>query len=142
MKTLVDYAKVHLGIPYIWGGENPMKGFDCSGFVQFVLRSVGMDPVGDQSAQMLYDWGKKNFYQPTKAAGALAFYGKSPTMIYHVGLMINEFQIIEAAGGDHTCVSKAVAEEKGACVRIRPVEYRKDFVGVMLPKYPDWVKNV
>jgi cell wall-associated NlpC family hydrolase len=40
---IVDLAKQHLGTPYVWGGTDPAKGFDCSGFVQYVFGQAGID---------------------------------------------------------------------------------------------------
>jgi hypothetical protein len=37
---IVAKAKQYLGVPYKWGGTTP-SGFDCSGFVYYVLRSLG-----------------------------------------------------------------------------------------------------
>lgn len=36
-------ARQLLGTPYVWGGTDPTKGLDCSGFVQYVMRQVGVD---------------------------------------------------------------------------------------------------
>lgn len=35
-------ARQLLGTPYVWGGNDPDKGLDCSSFVQYVLRQVGV----------------------------------------------------------------------------------------------------
>lgn len=131
-----------LNIPYLYGGKNPLTGMDCSGFVEWCLDSVGMSPPGVANAQALFDW----FMKENKAmgtlfeAGSICFYGKSVTEISHVSIMINENQIIEAGGGDHTTISLAEAQRRGACVRIRPINHRKDVVMIIYPKYPDWVK--
>ncbi len=48
--SVVDTAKKYIGVPYVWGGEDP-TGMDCSGFVQWVFKDLGVDVprvVGDQ----------------------------------------------------------------------------------------------
>lgn len=133
---MVEYAKNFVGIPYVWGGGNPMEGFDCSGFVQWVFQGIGLDPKGDQTAQGLYDYFIKNgksLSSPNK--GALFFYGVSGKSISHVAIGIGDGYIIEAGGGDRSTTSKDTACRVGACVRQRPYNHRKDLVAILLPKY-------
>ena len=40
--TLLATADRQLGTPYVWGGTTPGKGFDCSGFVQYVYSNHGV----------------------------------------------------------------------------------------------------
>ena len=41
-KKLLDYAKFFKGGKYVWGGTTP-KGFDCSGYVQFLYKKSGIN---------------------------------------------------------------------------------------------------
>ncbi len=40
-REIADFAEQFLGYRYVGGGSNPYTGFDCSGFVQYVLNSTG-----------------------------------------------------------------------------------------------------
>lgn len=39
--NIIREAEKYLGMPYVWGGKNPRSGFDCSGFVCWVLNHCG-----------------------------------------------------------------------------------------------------
>ncbi|MEU3330910.1 C40 family peptidase [Glutamicibacter creatinolyticus] len=40
---VVRAAKKYLGVPYVWGGNNPAVGLDCSSFVQHTFRDLGIN---------------------------------------------------------------------------------------------------
>lgn len=130
----------HLNVPYIWGADNPLKGFDCSGFVQWYLAQFGADPMGDQTAQGLYDYFLINGTNKVQDLGALSFYGKSNSAISHVAIHLTPMLIVEAGGGNHTTTTYQAAMDQGACIRVRPVNRRKDYIGTIMPHYPEWAK--
>lgn len=41
--AIVETAQQYLGIPYVWGGNSPSQGFDCSGLVKYVMKDLGVD---------------------------------------------------------------------------------------------------
>lgn len=130
-----------LNIPYQWGKDNPLAGFDCSGLTQYYLAQFGLDPLGDQTAQGLYDYFVINGAGKTKDLGALAFYGKNLSSITHVAIHLNPMLIVEAGGGGSLTTTYQKAMEQGACVRVRPVNHRKDYLDTIMVAYPAWVIN-
>jgi cell wall-associated NlpC family hydrolase len=127
--TLEILAQSYMGIPYKWGGNNPIEGFDCSGLVCEILRAMGKIDKTDYSAAALYDMTKKK--QTEKyARGCLAFYGKNLSSISHVAILLSPDTILEAGGGNSECTNIDIAAMRGACVRLRPLKYRKDFLAV------------
>lgn len=136
MDKLIAYAMQFVGVPYKWGGASPMEGLDCSGLVQEILRFSGEDPPGDQTAQGLYDW----FSAPGRGAfvygpGALAFYGESVLKITHVGFCLDQYRMIEAAGGGSRTTDREAAIRDKAFVRGALIKSRKDFLCVIKPNY-------
>lgn len=134
MELLRAVALSFLNTPYRWAGDDP-TGLDCSGLVIEILKSVGLAPPNDVTAQGLFDYfeapGSWNKY----SIGALAFYGQSVTKITHVAMLLDQHRIIEAGGGGSKVTDTASAIAVNAFVRIRPIRYRSDLVAVIKPSY-------
>lgn len=90
-------AQKYLGCPYRAGGASP-SGFDCSGFVYYVLKQLGLSPYRTPSDQ--YKMGTS----VTKSAlkiGDLVFFG-SGSSITHAGIYAGGGQFIHAPNSRST----------------------------------------
>lgn len=140
MELLTQYAMQFVGLPYKWGGDDTIDGFDCSGFVQELLQSIGLDPKGDQTADALYRYFSKadRGTRGSPIRGALAFYG-SRTRVTHVAFCVDSRRVIEAAGGGSRTHTERDAARDNAYIRIRPANNRKDLVAFILPNYANFI---
>lgn len=143
-ELFIDIALQFLKIPYKWGGDDTIEGFDCSGFAQELLASVGIDPVGDQTAQALFEHfkdksvtGKHN----THDVGALIFFGKNLNRITHVGIAISDDTMIEAGGGGSKTTNSKAAADHNAYIRVRSISNRSDYLAALLPRDLPWLNS-
>ena len=92
---IIKSAKLWLNTPYLWGGRTPL-GVDCSGFVQLVFRCNGKNLPRDawQQAEM----GNHVDFVSEAMPGDLAFFAHDEGKISHVGILIDNHQIIHASG--------------------------------------------
>ena len=136
MKELViTYALSFIGTPYKWAGNNPLTGWDCSGFIQEVLKAHDLLDGYDNSAQMIFEYMAKNGSSSSMERGAILFFGKDINNITHVALSLGNNVMLECGGGDASTTSLERAKEQGAFVRIRTIASRSDFVTAIMPNY-------
>ena len=94
-ELMVDYAKLLLGAPYLWGGRCAM-GIDCSGLVQVCARLSGLLLPRDASQQVKE--GELVYFLQETQPGDLAFFGEEEGHITHVGIIMGNEQIIHSSG--------------------------------------------
>lgn len=138
MEHLIKYAwsLVTHTHRYQYGGQDPIVGFDCSGFVMELLMAAGEIPFGTpkMSAQMIYNH-YEHLASSGYAPGSLSFYGPDTLHIDHIGFCLDPFSMLEAGGGTAATVSDADAIARHAFLKMRPIKYRKDFLCVLKPQY-------
>lgn len=94
-KDLVKYAMQYLGNPYVWGGNDPNTGADCSGFVKYVYQNVAGITLPRTSYTQCYSGERISSLQ--MLPGDLVFYADSAGEVGHVAMYIGNGTIIHAA---------------------------------------------
>ncbi|WP_245755115.1 C40 family peptidase [Pelosinus propionicus] len=92
-KQITDTAKNYVGVPYKFGGTSP-KGFDCSGFVQYVFgqKKVTLPRAADEQ----YKVGKAITQKELKQ-GDLVFFSTYEKGASHCGIYLEQGKFIHAS---------------------------------------------
>ncbi len=82
VQALMNEAEKYIGLPYVWGGNSPATGFDCSGFITYVYQ------IPRTSAQGIYNLCGEVSPSDAKAGDLIFFSGTydSGTAVTHVGI--------------------------------------------------------
>ncbi len=81
------------GVPYLWGGDNPVSGFDCSGFVRYVLAQHAVPAPRTAAEQYALGTGVDRRHV---RAGDLVFFSTVAPGPSHVGLAISPVAFVHA----------------------------------------------
>ncbi len=92
-------AQKYLGTPYVSGGASP-AGFDCSGFVYYVLKQFGYSPYRTPADQ--YKMGTSVSKDNLKAGDIVFFAGTYASGISHVGIYAGNGQFIHSPNSRST----------------------------------------
>ena len=96
---IVAEAKKYLGIPYVYGGASP-SGFDCSGFVYYVLKQFGYSPYRTPADQ--YRMGTYVSKANLQPGDIVFFAGTYASGISHVGIYVGNGQFIHSPNSRST----------------------------------------
>ena len=114
-KQIVRFALKYVGYPYIWAGEYPTKqspygaqdagGFDCSGFVFYVMKMHFEYPitVNERGAHDMAERAKPRITRKELQCGDPIFFGPNGPKskvesIYHAGLYLGNGWFIHSTG--------------------------------------------
>ncbi len=110
--AIVNYAYNFLGIRYVWGGNTPSTGFDCSGFTKYVYAHFGVNlPRVSREQAQVGTYKSVAERQP----GDLLYFG-SGGRVTHVGIYIGNNQMIHAP-------------RPGKSVEITTLRYYNNYMG-------------
>ena len=91
--ALIQTALSLEGVPYQWGGDQPSTGFDCSGFVQYVLGQHNITAPRTAAEQFLIGWQVE---LAQIRAGDLVFFSTVAPGASHVGLVVSNEEFVHA----------------------------------------------
>lgn len=91
---LVAYATNLIGTPYVWGGNTPAQGLDCSGLLYYIQKKAGSE-VEDMTASGYSTIGKK-IDIGQKKPGDFLFFGRP---VSHCAIYVGNGYMIESRGG-------------------------------------------
>ena len=93
---VLQTADRYLGVPYVWGGNTPESGFDCSGFTKYVFAKQGISLPRTSREQarvgqgIALDFGA---FLP----GDLLMFAEPGEAISHVAIYVGDGRIIHAS---------------------------------------------
>ncbi|MDC1375105.1 C40 family peptidase [Polaribacter sp.] len=94
---IIAESKKYIGVPYVWGGDDPLTGFDCSGYVQWVFNEAMGISIPRTSKQQ-YEYFKSKTAKSIKniKPGDILFFRTTSSPVSHVGIAINSKTFIHA----------------------------------------------
>ena len=91
---VILFAKKLLGTPYRFASSNPLKGFDCSGFVSHVFRE-GLGLILPRSSKEMSKSGQEIGREELRP-GDLVFFNTMRRTFSHVGIYLGDNQFVHA----------------------------------------------
>ncbi len=92
--AIIKTAKKYIGTRYVFGGTTP-KGFDCSGFVQYVFKQNGF--AIPRTADEQYKLGKRIKKRAELDPGDLVFFSTYEKGASHCGIYLGKNQFIHVS---------------------------------------------
>jgi cell wall-associated NlpC family hydrolase len=93
---ILGTADKYVGVKYVWGGNTPQSGFDCSGFTKYVFAREGLELPRTSRSQ-----AKVGRAVPTDfgamVPGDLMMFAEPGEAISHVALYVGSGEIIHAS---------------------------------------------
>lgn len=93
--SLKEVYNKFIDTPYLWGGKS-VFGIDCSGFAQQVFKMFGIKLLRD--AYLQAEQGSSVSSLAETKLGDLAFFQNEDGRVIHVGIILENNQIVHASG--------------------------------------------
>ena len=124
-RRVVPRGERYIGVPYVWGGDTP-KGFDCSGFVQYVYRAEGVE-LPRTSRQMA--GSGFGVTRNDMAVGDLMLFAEPGEAISHVAIYAGSGRFIHSSSSGNGVRYDDLSSQRGAWFRQNLVSVRRVATG-------------
>jgi cell wall-associated NlpC family hydrolase len=120
--NVISFAKKHMGTPYCYASANPDKGFDCSGFVNYVFKHFDIEVP--RSSSGFASVGKTVTPENFKVGDIVVFTGyRDRNSVGHVGI------ICEANGMDSKFIHSSSSKEMAVTISsLNSDQYKRRFI--------------
>ena len=95
--SIVALARAQLGTPYVFGGTNPDRGFDCSGLVKYLAHALNLDVPRTAAQQARVGKAVRRDEELLRPGDLLTF--GTGKRVSHIGIYIGDGKFIHASTG-------------------------------------------
>lgn len=110
LRTLVEIARAFRGAPYVYGGEDPEEGFDCSGYVQYLMRAFGVKMPRTAAQQAKVGKPVPKAIDALQPGDLLTFGYKGK--VSHIGVYIGGGKYLHASSGKGKIVEARIDKKQ------------------------------
>ena len=91
-----------VGTPYVWGGNTPASGFDCSGLIGFVYNDVTGIRLPRTTTQMIQMKGQTVSRSKLRSGDILFFSTAGHGRVSHAGIYVGDGRFVHAPSSGGT----------------------------------------
>jgi hypothetical protein len=113
--SVVAAARQQIGRRYVFGGTSPTRGFDCSGFTQYLARSFGVNlpRTAAQQARVGQEIPRdRSLLRP----GDLLTFGRG-NRVTHIGVYVGNGRYVHASSGSGQITESTLDRPQNSLVR-------------------------
>lgn len=125
--NIVTEARKYIGKPYVYGGDNPNTGADCSGLVQYVISqtsNIQLPHNAEEQRKWLAEHGTSVNMNQLQPGDILFFTRNGENGAHHTAIYSGNGQMIDAKGKNYGIMEGPVghSSEKIEAYRLPPTQ--------------------
>lgn len=109
--TVARNAMNYIGTPYVWGGNDPVNGIDCSGFVKQMYGQIGVN-LPRTAAEQVNVGEPITRLQDLQPGDRLYFWEAKRGKIGHTGIYLGKGYFVHSSMGHHGVATDYLGSKK------------------------------